>query len=474
MLEGYLTANEIYPHYINNYGFTFKDKPPQKEVVAFLAEQEAWTKTSISQGVNSTFWQHIGAIQAQFEGLIAGYGLAAKAGKVPTIDRFGFQMLNAIGDLFQITPAVVPGLRKDWGRMNRETLRTELRKAGHCSGLIKVTGGFEDLFMAHSSWFEYANTNRIFKHYHFDFVAPAGANKISYSSYPGYLESLDDFYMMDSGLGMVQTSNDIMNDMLFDLITPKSLLAWQRVRAASAIASTGQEWHQTFQTHASGTYVNQYMVVDFKRFTPGSALLPGTLWVVEEIPGLVLGADQTATLARGYWPSYNVPFYAEIYKRSGYSLYLDSTPLRGPAYDGGGEEYTIGAARAKIFRRDQDKVVDMASFKRIMRYANYSDPYSRNANGKVDYAAAICMRGDLEQGGAGESSGCYDSKVTSYLHGFQNLTCEAVNGPSSNVSSGTSTLAPFAWRAVVDAETLHVGLPQDLDFEFIRMAPSAL
>ena len=163
MLEGYLTANEIYPHYINNYGFTFKDKPPQKEVVAFLAEQEAWTKTSISQGVNSTFWQHIGAIQAQFEGLIAGYGLAAKAGKVPTIDRFGFQMLNAIGDLFQITPAVVPGLRKDWGRMNRETLRTELRKAGHCSGLIKVTGGFEDLFMAHSSWFEYANTNRIFK-----------------------------------------------------------------------------------------------------------------------------------------------------------------------------------------------------------------------------------------------------------------------------------------------------------------------
>ena len=33
-----------------------------------------------------------------------------------------------------------------------------------------------------------------------------------------------------------------------------------------------------------------------------------TLWVVEEIPGLVAGADQSYVLARGYWPSYNVPY----------------------------------------------------------------------------------------------------------------------------------------------------------------------
>ena len=41
--------------------------------------------------------------------------------------------------------------------------------------------------------------NRIFKHYHFAFQAKTGANRISFSSYPGYLESLDDFYMMDAG-----------------------------------------------------------------------------------------------------------------------------------------------------------------------------------------------------------------------------------------------------------------------------------
>ena len=56
-----------------------------------------------------------------------------------------------------------------------------------------------------------------------------------------------------------------------------------------------------------------YMVVDFNKFTPGKALGEGALWVVEEIPGLVAGGDQTETLERGYWPSYNVPFYAEVY-----------------------------------------------------------------------------------------------------------------------------------------------------------------
>ena len=62
------------------------------------------------------------------------------------------------------------------------------------------------------------------------------------------------------------------------------------------------------------------MVVDFKRFTPGHALKDGTLFVVEEMPGLLMGADQTEKLRLGYWPSYNVPFYDAVYKRAGYHL----------------------------------------------------------------------------------------------------------------------------------------------------------
>jgi len=33
----------------------------------------------------------------------------------------------------------------------------------------------------------------------------------------------------------------------------------------------------------SGTYNNQYMVVDLKRFEPKQRLAPGLLWVVEQV-----------------------------------------------------------------------------------------------------------------------------------------------------------------------------------------------
>jgi len=408
------------------------------------------------------FWRHAGALLAQLDGLERGYALAAEQGLVVSLPESAFLILNGVGDLFQIMPAVDMHRRPDFQKMSSGELQDLVKEQGMCSGIVKVPGDFEDLFMSHSSWFSYANTNRIFKHYQFHWQMPASAQRISFSSYPGYLESLDDFYMMSSGLGMVQTSNNILNASLYDLVKPESLLAWQRVRIASAMASSGREWYEIFQRHASGTYVNQYMVVDFKLFKPRTALLDGTLWVVEEIPGLVVGADQTETLRRGYWPSYNVPFYPEVYKRSGY------TDDRLGPYG----SYEL-APRAKIFRRDQASVVDMDSLKRLMRYANYSDPYARNEEtGDVDYAAAICMRGDLAKEGNGYAGGCYDTKVVSHLHGFWNLTAEVVNGPSSVASDGTggkSGNAPFAWRFA--DETPHVDLPEVYNFGFITTRP---
>ena len=41
------------------------------------------------------------------------------------------------------------------------------------------------------------------------------------------------------------------------------------------------------------------MVVDLKHFKPGVELEDNLLWVVEEIPTLVMGADQTQILRDG-------------------------------------------------------------------------------------------------------------------------------------------------------------------------------
>lgn len=70
----------------------------------------------------------------------------------------------------------------------------------------------------------------------------------------GFLVSLDDFYLLGSGLMMTQTTNNVFNSSLFDTITPNSLLAWQRVRLAHSLAKTGEEWAKTFSMYNSGEY----------------------------------------------------------------------------------------------------------------------------------------------------------------------------------------------------------------------------
>lgn len=76
------------------------------------------------------------------------------------------------------------------------------------------------------------------------------------------------------------------------------------------------------------------MVVDLKRFSPGKELQPGLLTVIEQIPGLVLSADKTQTLERGYWPSYNVPYFPEVYNRTGYQHMMELLQHAGPQYGG--------------------------------------------------------------------------------------------------------------------------------------------
>lgn len=72
---------------------------------------------------------------------------------------------------------------------------------------------------------------RIYKHYEFALASPHHKmRRTSFSSYPGELSSDDDFYLIDTGLALLQTTNDILDTELYKLLTPKSVLNWQRVR----------------------------------------------------------------------------------------------------------------------------------------------------------------------------------------------------------------------------------------------------
>jgi hypothetical protein len=354
-------------------------------------------------------------------------------------------MLSGWGDLLDLIPALTMD-RPDWENMNEAEIHRELGQRGHCSALIKVMGNFSDIFMSQAAWFDYSAMNRIYKHYYFDITTTGTASKkVSFSSYPGCLVSIDDFYMMDSGLVMLQTTNGIINHTLYDSITPKALLAWQRVRLANSMASDGQSWSQIIASYNSGTYNNQYMVIDLKKFHVGYGLDDGAFWVSEQIPGEVLYADETEILRYGYWPSYNVPFFHEIWLKSGYQLL--------------GKNFTHSVVpRAEIFRRDQGTVVDLQSMKNLMRSNNYkTDPYS-----KGDPGNAICSRFDLEPTNPG-AAGCYDTKVTNYQLALS-LISQAVNGPT------TEKLPPFSWTGQF-ANKIHEGMPTTFNFNFVTMDP---
>ena len=170
--------------------------------------------------------------------------------------------------------------RTQWLNLNQAQAEEKHQKQGHCSALIKVTGNMSDLFLSHSSWYTFSNMNRIFKHYNFNFNDKSTkSKKISFSSYPGFLESLDDFYMLESGLTWTQTSNGVIDQSIYSAVAD-SLLAWQRVRIASAMASSGRMVRLLLRNH-SGTYANQYMIADMNLFKPNHVLENDTLWVVE-------------------------------------------------------------------------------------------------------------------------------------------------------------------------------------------------
>jgi hypothetical protein len=449
-LEGVLTKERIQQQIDNMYAILFPDPVPPVKIIEWMGQQEDWTRSNIANdfGKLNPTWQQVAMVMSQYDGIQAGFSASSSEKELQDLAvpiQFAFQMLSGWGDILDLSVALSES-QPEWEKMTDEEKNRELSMRGHCSALIKVLGDFSDIFMAHSSWFDYSAMNRIYKHYFFDVSAKSTvAKKVSFSSYPGCLVSIDDFYLMDSGIVMLQTTNAIINTTVYGLINPYALLAWQRVRIANTMSNDGQTWMNIISNYNSGTYNNQYMVLDLKKFHPGSGIDDGALWVAEQIPGLVATGDETNILRYGYWPSYNVPFFDNIWKISGYNLL-------GPNYT-----HTI-VPRAEIFRRDQGSVVDMNSFKNIMRSNNYkTDPYSKGDPGK-----AICSRFDLETKSP-SAGGCYDTKVTSYSLAIS-LISEAINGPT------TENLPPFSWTGEF-AQKTHEGIPTTMNFDFEVMDP---
>ncbi|EFJ48982.1 hypothetical protein VOLCADRAFT_90360 [Volvox carteri f. nagariensis] len=341
------------------------------------------------------------------------------------------------------------GNSSTWRDLTPGQVRARIAMRGRCTALVKVTPGLDDLLLGHVTWWSYLSMLRIYKHYNLGLTQLSGPSggpvntRVSFSSYPGQISSADDWYMLGNGLVVTETSLDTYDRNRYNAsygCTTSSLLSWQRVLAANLLAVDGPSWAELAASYNGGTYNNQYLIVNLNLFTPGSELKPGLLTISEIIPGLVMTADATDDLLLGHFPSYNVPYFREVYEAAGYRRHAEAMAARGAAFAAAaqGISYQL-APRAKIFRRDAADAADLDSFRHLLRSNGWN---RRTANSDPLSAAspwdALCARGDLDPDSPA-LYGCYDGKVTNYRRALE-LSADAINGPTTENGQ-----LPFRW-----------------------------
>lgn len=95
---------------------------------------------------------------------------------------------------------------------------------------------------------------RVHKTYTYDLGT--NSKQITFSSYPGFSYSFDDWYQTDSGFMYFETTNGIDDPTLYELCKIESVMAWIRAPLAGRVAHDGEHFSTTISKYNSGTYNN--------------------------------------------------------------------------------------------------------------------------------------------------------------------------------------------------------------------------
>ena len=83
----------------------------------------------------------------------------------------------------------------------------------------------------------------------------------------------------------METTIGNYNKSLWKYVTPECVFENVHAVLANRLATSGKEWTDIFGQYKSGTYNNQWMVVDYKLFKKGEMnLSDNLLWVSEQLP----------------------------------------------------------------------------------------------------------------------------------------------------------------------------------------------
>merc|ERR1740129_2557946 len=159
--------------------------------------------------------------------------------------------------------------------------------SGRCSALVRLTSDSRDLMVGHTTFSDYSEMTRIFKYYDFP-LGDGVVRKMGFSSYPGVAGSTDDYYLLDSGLVVTETTISMLTDEPYDKLDDNvtGVPDFMRIMLSNRLARNPTHWAQLMTSSATGTYSTQWIVVDYNQFKPGQPLRNGTLVVLEQVPGM--------------------------------------------------------------------------------------------------------------------------------------------------------------------------------------------
>jgi hypothetical protein len=448
-LEGSLTTDLIYNYYLNIWAGEYNSTDLPASVWNWLDSNNAFMLQQIKANPTDPYWQHVYLILTQMKGLLDGYNAYADAKHQMTYNQF--LLINMDGDMDDLM-AAMNASSVDWS--NDMSVIHHYIYNSHCSVLVKVADDLSELYAGHTTWSGYEEMIRIWKTYDFSLSTQLRSKITTFSGYPAALSSVDDYYVLDTGLVVTETTNGVMNNSLYAAVIPTTVLSFIRVQVANRMASNGSEWVNIFSKFNSGTYNNQWIIVDTNKLDKGNKLNPGALYIAEQIPGLILSEDVTGILSYGYWPSYNVPYFSQIYEVSGFSYYAEKY---GPFFS------YQNNPRAEIFRRDSAKVKSVDDIQKALRYNDYL--HDKLSTGSPGFA--ISSRFDLVTGNVSNpflvraAFGGIDSKVTTATLA-QNMTSYIQSGPSYD------KVPPFAWTHEWN-DVSHFGMPQMWNFPWVKV-----
>ena len=457
-LEGVLTKDRIFSHYINtkNYVFSETNGEMPEYMRNFFNKHHNYIVEMSQMYPYDPYWTNAYMLYMQLNGMVDGYNSSQE--KERQINIINFQVIASTGELDDIKMTNKED-RVSISKMNYEQIIEYIHSRTHCSVLLKVTPDFSDIFLGHNTWSNYSFMTRIFKEYRFK-AGIENSFSVTFSSYPGALNSIDDFYITDKDIVVTETTNAVFTESLFDKISPNSMLCWERAMIANRLAIDAKGWTELFARYNSGTYNNQFIILDLKLIDLELKVIKdNAFWIIEQIPGYTEAADMTQILRYGYWPSYNSPYFQTIRELSGYQEQISKHPKLKDTID-----YNT-CARAIIFRRDHSLVTDLNDIKTLLRYNDYKN----DIDSKNNPSLAISQRKDLDESNP-QCIGGLDSKVLkiSDIKLSKEKKIYIISGPTYD------NLPVFEFsKANCDISKLSkVGLPDKYNFSWVEYSTS--